>query len=210
MRRIVRFLIALACLILAAPPALAQTKGKVLLIAREHSGSLWLMLTKEVKPMMDLLLEAGYEVVPASDPGLPLSAGGATLDIRHKLSDVVVADYAGIVIPCMASAETENWLPDAALEIVKQAFAKGTPIAAQQSGVSILGYAGVLANRSWAAGFRNTSFGGTYKGEGVVQDGNLITSGTCPYLFEKEGLGADKAGTRELTERLIQAMQTAR
>ena len=44
----------------------------------------------------------------------------------------------------------------------------------------------------------HASIGGHDKGSDVVQDGRIITSGTCPYMFEKLGMGADSAGTKEL------------
>lgn len=43
-----------------------------------------------------------------------------------------------------------------------------------------------------------------YSGIGVVQDGNIITSGTCPMMMKMSGL---KDGTAELTNKLIQSIK---
>lgn len=45
--------------------------------------------------------------------------------------------------------------------------------------------------------------GGIYKGTGVVQDGNIITPGTRPYIARDTGR---TDGTPELTKKLIDAL----
>lgn len=44
-----------------------------------------------------------------------------------------------------------------------------------------------------------------YSGIGVIQDGNIITSGTCPMMMKMTGL---KDGTNELTNKLIQTIKS--
>jgi putative intracellular protease/amidase len=87
--------------------------------------------------------------------------------------------------------------------IVKEAAAKGKPIAAQTGSVFQLWQAGVLKGKKYALG-KGLGLpplaGATYSGDGVVQDGNIITSGGCPYMAKTAG---KEDGTSKLTEALI-------
>jgi hypothetical protein len=46
--------------------------------------------------------------------------------------------------------------------------------------------------------------GAAYSGRGVVQDGNIITSGTCPFIAKQESA---TDGTPELTQALIHELK---
>ena len=74
-------------------------------------------------------------------------------------------------------------MPIEAVEIAKQAVTQGKPVAAQDSAVLILARADVLDGKQFAIGAdkQNLVLKGIFKGYGVVQDGNIITSGSCPY-----------------------------
>jgi putative intracellular protease/amidase len=98
-----------------------------------------------------------------------------------------------------------------AISIVKQAVAKGKPVAAQVGSVYILAEAGVLKGKRYA--FVHDPFnpqpphkkdsrfeGAIYSGPGVVQDGNIITSGRCPNIEARTGLPDN---TPELTQAFI-------
>ena len=187
-------------------PALARpaNRGKVLMIVNEgKSSDLELMLTKEVGVMKSLLEKAGFEVMVSTASNQPLVAGGATLKPDLKFSDVHVADYKGVVMPCMAV--NSKPLPPEGVAIIKEAVAKGKPLAAQTGSVILLARAGVLAGRkyagrpSWRANYPEVK-DAVYSGDGVVQDGKIITSGTCPYTAKQQGL---EDGTSRLTEALI-------
>jgi len=126
-----------------------------------------------------------------------------------KLPDVQVADYKGIIVPCMNAAA----IPNESVQIVKDALAQGKPIAAQNGAVRVLSLADGLKGKNFAiSSFFATGDGkqwfnwdgGTYRGIGVVQDGNIITSGTCPgeAKWQKK-----PDGTLELTQKLIALMQ---
>ena len=95
--------------------------------------------------------------------------------------------------------------PAEALEIAKKAVAQGKPVAAQVGGVALLGMAGVLEGRQFALFDELKSLvpGGIHKGQGVVQDGNIITSGICPYMAQGTG---NPDGTAELTQKFIDAL----
>ena len=45
---------------------------------------------------------------------------------------------------------------------------------------------------------------GIYSGNGVVKDGNIMTSGICPYIAREQG---PKDGTEALTQALIAEMK---
>ena len=67
-----------------------------------------------------------------------------------------------------------------AITVVQKAAATGKQMAAQQSASQILYSAGVLKGKHYASQY---DFPGAINmGNGVVQDGNLTTSGVCPNI----------------------------
>ena len=117
--------------------------------------------------------------------------------VQH-LAQVKIADYAGFLIPCMALG-TPTVKPEE-VAIAKQIAAEGKPVAAQRKGVRILAEAGALAGKRYSYESDrtyDTPFDeAIYDGNGVVQDGNIITSSYCP----RHGL---RDQTVELTQALI-------
>jgi putative intracellular protease/amidase len=182
------------------PPTAAPltVTPKVLLIVREGGIQPELMLTKEVNVMLDMLEKAGLKVLVATDSGQPIAGSTTTLKPDLKLSDVKVEDYAGVILPCMAagSAPDSDRIPPDAVEIVKKAVVQGKPVAAQDSAIEILLKAGVLGGKQFAN-----------KGMGAVQDGNIITAGSCPYLAETPG---NPDTTTELTQEFIDTIATVK
>lgn len=197
---------------LVEPAAVQGTSNKVLLVADERLESdadlLKLFLTKEVGVMISMLEEAGYEPVVASPSGEPIGAGSEALTPTLKLADANVDDYVGFVFPCM-SQPLEPPEPDPeALRLAREAASQGKPIAAQVGGVATLGVAEVLNGKHFAfpEGLDYVIPDGIYDGIGVVQDGNIITSGTCPLMAmmtETEGK------TTELTEKFIEMLASS-
>jgi putative intracellular protease/amidase len=192
--------IGLAALSVTVSSGTAQKMGKVLMIVNEaKSDDLELMLTKEVGVMKGLLQKAGYEVVVATASNQPLTAGAAMLKPNLKVGDVKVADYKGVILPCMATSGSP--LPPEGTAIIKEAVAKGKPLAAQTGSVMLLAQAGVLTGKKYAlAKGWSTIAGAIYSGDGIVQDGKIITSGVCPYMAKSQGM---RDGTSKLTEALI-------
>jgi putative intracellular protease/amidase len=180
--------------------AAAQQRSQVLMIVNEaKSEDLELMLTKEVGVMKDLLRKAGFEVAVSSGSSLPLTVGTTMLKPDLKFSDAVVTDYKGIIIPCMATSASP--LTPEGYAIIRQAVEKGIPIAAQTGSVVLLSQAGVLKGKRYALakGWPNLD-GAVYGGEGIVQDGKIITSGICPMMAKNTGR---PDGTSRLIETLI-------
>jgi hypothetical protein len=200
------FKIAVALFIfLCATGALSHANGKVLIILRETSDDMDMMIENEVKPIQSMILNAGFSIDLASETAALLGSGSSTIKPNIMLADVKVKDYVGIVIPCMAAGGTPQALPSIAIEIVKEANAIGMPIAAQQSGVEILAEAGVLKGKKYAYNSDSDLVpDGTHAGIGVVKDGKIITSGACPFLHELMGL---KDGTAEMTEGFIKMIK---
>ncbi len=176
-------------------------RQKVLVIVKENSSELELMLTKEVAVITDTLEQSGFEAVVASASGQPMVTAATTLTQGLKLEDVKVVDYAGIIIPCMMAPEV---LKVAA--IVKEAVAEGKAVAAQFSSIPILAEAGVLSGKKYAfiteerAAEHSTLKDAIYSGSAVVQDGKIITSAVCPLAAKRRGL---QDGTTKLTKALI-------
>jgi len=189
MKTIVALVIIIA--FFAVPCAIrADENAKVLLIAREVSEDMTFMIRNEVFPMIDLLKKGNCDVSVATESGLPIIAGEEKLIPDLKLDDVHLADYTGIIIPCMACGSMKNSVPKASIAILKEAAAAGIPIAAQNALEMID-----------AAGLRKGKKVSTWVG--VVQDGNLITSYNCPYMSHANGKPID---TPQLVAAFIKAL----
>jgi hypothetical protein len=159
------------------------------------------MLIREVGVMIKMLEEAGLAVASASASGRMIGRRSVKHKPDLKLAEVRVADYAGIILPSMAVGLTVPVQPKAT-EIVRKAVAGAVVVAAQHGSIVVLQRAGVLKKKKYA--FERQVFSeGVYAGTGVVQDGNLITSGTCPYLARETGR-AD--GTVELIRLVIESI----
>jgi putative intracellular protease/amidase len=204
------FVILLSCVVGIISFAEAQEKGKVLVILREgESQDLEFLFTEEVAVMRKKIEEAGYETVVASVSGKPYAAKETTIEPDLKVGDVNVDDYAGVMVPCLAvdAAPTPE-----AMAVVKEAVADGKPVAAQRGAVPILAQAGMLKGKKYALGAEppadEAAFqGAEFMGTGVVQDGNVMTSGVCPLAAK---LLAQEDGTEELTQKFIAALDSGK
>jgi len=187
--------------------AVAEDTQKVLLFITDGSPDLEFMMKKEVGVMKDTLEKAGFKVDIATVSGESITIGSVNLNTVLRLDNVDSDDYSGFILPCMAADERD--VPEM-VAIVKKAVEAGKPVAAQFGGVEYLAKAGVLKGKKYSLGqevdlnispeFKD----GIYSGTGVVQDGNIITSGVCPYWAREKGL---KDGTPELTQTLIEAIK---
>jgi putative intracellular protease/amidase len=196
------------CVPIAAPATVAPTEvvqKPVLLVVQIGPHPMEEILTQEVAVMISTLEGAGYDVVVAS-PSNELMVGGArTLQPDMKLADVKIDDYGGVIVPDFGANMEPYEPPPEAVEVVKSAASKGIPLAVQASAVKMLDDAGILAGKQFAypdmfvRGIRS----GAHAGEGVVQDGNIITSAFSP-IWAKLLKRSD--GTLELTQTLIAAM----
>ena len=185
----------------------AKDTPKVLLFITDGSPELEFMLTKEAGVMKKILEESGFKVDIATVSGEPISVGSVKLDTVLKLADVNTDDYSGFILPCMGVEKRD--VPEMVV-IVEKAVEAGKLVAAQFGGVEYLAKAGVLKGKKYSYGvevdlniipeFKD----GIYSGTGIVQDGNIITSGVCPSWSRKEGL---KDGTPGLTQALIDAIK---
>lgn len=174
--------------------------SRVLIFIKEDSPQMEYMLTNEVGRMTEILKQAGFEVVTASISGETIKVGTLTFKPDLMFEKVNPDDYAGFIFPCMVS----DLAGSTVVTFAKEVAGKGKPIAAQAGGVVILAKAGLLNGKKYALGAdggNDPDFkGGIYSGTGVVQDGNLITSGVCPWIAKESGM-AD--GTERLTKTLI-------
>ena len=169
-----------------------KSATKVLLFIKEESPQLEYMLTNEVGKMSEIIKQSGFEVTIATISGEVLKAGSITLKPDLKLSEVKIKDYAGFIFPCMVSDLANLEM----LTFVKTVADKGKPIAAQAGSITLLAKAGILNGKKYAAvndpsvypdagsDYKNA----TYSGRGVVQDGNIITSGVCPWITKRRAI----------------------
>lgn len=191
--RFSRILVLTALAGMAGPhlePVSAQTQRVLLAAKGGASVNLDYMITHEVGVMSRMLKEAGFEVVVASPTGEPLVGETLTLTPDLKFSDVDMGEFAGVIMPCMA-LETEPELPE--LEaLIQEAVAAGKPVGAQLGSVAQLARAGVLEGRKfayveeWVAMVPEFE-GLEWAGQGVVEEGNVITSGVCPWAAQDQG-----------------------
>jgi putative intracellular protease/amidase len=185
---------------------------KVLLFIRDGSSQLEYMLTNEVGTMSKILKESGFEVTIASISGEVLKTDSITLTPDLKLGEVNIDDYKGFILPCMAAGDSIN---KEAITFVKNVINKGKPLAAQLGSVLVLAKAGVLSGKKfafveekdWNAKMYPEFNDGIYSGIGVIQDGIIITSGTCPWMTKMTG---KQDGTSALTKALIDIIKAGK
>jgi putative intracellular protease/amidase len=208
MKRVVLLALAMAVVAVTAGASGQKEAQRVLMIVRPISEDMTFMLSREVGTMTEMLKDAGYRVVVASDTGEDIKTPSTRLKVDLPLTKVRVADYSGFILPCLAAGFQPVSLcaPPSAVRVVKEAVDMGKPVAAQMSAIGILEQAGVMNGKQFAIddAYANLVSDGVFKGNGVVQDGKIITSGTCPFLARETGR-AD--GTPELTRRFIETMK---
>jgi putative intracellular protease/amidase len=189
-------------------PSFQKESPKVLMCIQDNSMDLNFMLTNEAAKMKQILEQAGFDVDVASISGEILKSDSMTVKPDNMLSKVNIKKYSGFIVPCMAPNDTI--VTPLEKNFIKEVVKEGKPLAAQTSAVLILAEAGVLNGKKFAMEenlinlspkFKNA----IYSGIGVIQDGNIITSGTCPMMKKMTGM---KDGTAELTSKLIQTIKS--
>lgn len=182
-------------------PRESLSEPKVLVFVRDGSYDTEYMLTHEVGVMLSMLDEAGILAVVATQSEDSYQDSEPSLKSDILLQDVNVSDYDGFLLPCMAAGSPGS-IDDDAIAMVAEAAAQKKPIAAQYGSVFTLAEAGLLNGKHYA--FERDAFPeGIHDGTGVVQDGNIITSGTCSHKARSTGR---PDGTPELTQKLIEAV----
>jgi len=177
---------------------------KILLFIKEGSTELEYMLTNEVGKMSEIIKQSGFEVTIATISGKVLNSGSVTVKPDLKLSEVNIDEYAGVIIPCM----TLDLATPEMIAFVKSAVDKGKPIAAQAGSVTLLARAGILNGKKYTYNHdanAETDFESSiYSGTGVIQDGIIITSGSCPWISKETGW---QDGTAKLTQTLVETIK---
>jgi putative intracellular protease/amidase len=187
------------------------------MIPREgYSQDLDLMIKMEVGVMSLLLKNAGFDVDIATTSGYSIIGPTQKIEKLMRLTEINLDNYVGIIMPCMAVGLFPGppVAPDA-VAAVKRALAVGKPVAAYANSTIILADAGVLKGKRYAFVTnplettqrwtrKDLRFeGALYSGTGVVQDGQIITSGICPRLEIAVGM---QSGVVELTQKFITAI----
>ena len=183
--------------------------AKVLLYI-EDSSELQYMLVHEVGRMSELLKQSGFNVKTATLTGEILKTDSLSMKPDFKLSGVKIKEYSGFIMPCMAPRDST--VTSEEIDFARNIVKEGKPVAAQLGAVLILAKAGVLNGKKYAWADEqdeNVNMfpafkGGIYSGRGVVQDGLIITSGTCPMMAKMRGY---QDGTDELTRTLIEVIK---
>ena len=206
MRQLILLLVSAALFI-----SCGRDNPKVLLFIADGSRDLEFMLTEEVLVMQEILEQSSFKVVISSLSGDIISVDSVAIEPDLKLDNVSISEYSGFIFPCMAPPwEKMNNLDPEVAAFVKEISKTGKPMAAQTLSVADFAKAGILMDKEYAftidpdvneyPDFKS----GIYSGEGVIRDGNIITSGTCPWKTREYG---KPDGTRKLTQMLIKAIR---
>ena len=160
--------------------------------------------------MIDLLETSGLDVEVATLSGERISVDSLFIDPDCKLNEVILTEYEGYIFPCMAPPWDKIYEPNTeVVAFLKEAYKQGKPMASQTLSVADFAKAGILAGKKYAFTIdpdpdEYPEFqGGVYSGEGVIQDGLIITSGTCPWKTREYG---KPDGTPRLTELFVKAI----
>jgi protease I len=152
--------------------------------------------------MKEILEHSGFKVSIATITGEILKTDSVTVKPDLRLSEVKIKDYAGFMMPCMATNDTI--VTSEEKNFVKTVSEMGKPLAAQTGAIFILAKAGILDGKKYAIfedpGNEPVFKNAIYSGNGIVKDGNIITSGICPWMAKVSG---QKDGTAELTNTLV-------
>jgi putative intracellular protease/amidase len=223
MRRMAVFavlvLFLVASVISYSPNVFAQGAKKVLMMPREgYSADLDLMIKMEIGVMRVLLKNANLDVDIATTTGMDIVGQTEKITGIKQLRTINIADYAGVIIPCMAMGGGGQPSPAVSRDvvaIVKKALSDGKPVAANGNAPSTLAEAGVLKGKKYSymrdplkptatIAFTIPAFeGGIYSGSELVQDGLIITSGICANI--EKGTGREN-NTVKLTNAFIAAV----
>jgi len=185
---------------------------KIFMFVRNGSRALDLMLTKEVAVMKNLLESAGYGVDIATASDEPMVGETTSLTPTVKLAEVDMANYVGIVLPCMGPAAGYP-MPEKVAALVAQAVMLGLPVAASRGSIGTLTKAGGINYRKYSFATKVDSdqrpefVGGAFMGTGVVRDAHIITSAICPMAASELNM---TDGTEVLTQAFIEASADAR
>jgi len=192
------------CIIACLSVCALSGQDKVLLILKDGSENIQLMLKKEVGVVLSMLREAGYQPVVATASGATLGAWAVTLTPDLKLDQVDITDYVAVIVPCMALGKGFG-VAKAGVDLVSQAYDLMLPIAAQDGGVEFLAKAGIMKGKHFSIGSGDARIvpGGIYDGSRASVDGLIITSGTCPFLATT----TTPDTTADLMSKLIELLQ---
>lgn len=188
-------------------PLWSQDAPKALMFIRGGSADWEYMLREEAGVMYQTLEAAGIKVEVATASGDPISAGSVNYTPDFRLSDVDITEYAAVILPCMAAS---RFVDPGATRMVREAADAGKLIAAQFNSVYTLAEAGLLEGKKYAhlSEIDSDRFPGfaeaEYAGSGIVRDGNLMTSGICPYMARSRGVPHQ---TEEFTQALADAIK---
>jgi len=204
-------------MVMTSNPAISADPPKVLLLLRDPRPEyIDRVVAQEADVMKGMIEKAGFKIVVATTDGMPIRGSIETLTPDLKLSDVKVDDYVGIIIPCFGGggALPNTQVSPTAVSIIKQAVIKGKPVAVSDASVIILAETGLLVGKRYGCSVDPLGIGrrpddrftgAIYGGQGVVQDGNIITCGVCPLVSTAYGL---TDCTAELTQAFITSLTT--
>jgi putative intracellular protease/amidase len=164
-----------------------QGPKRVLIVPREGSIAPDLMIKREVLVIKQILTQAGYDVEVATVSGKPIRGKDQILEANAKVGDVDLSRYSGLVLACMAAGSIGEWhASQDEKSLATDAAQRGMLVGAQASALITLAEAGLLDGKHYCyyknPGHTEGFVNGQYSGLGVIRDGILITSSSCPYV----------------------------
>lgn len=131
-----------------------------------------------------LLRRSKIDVTIASNKNTATGSHNISLTNLSILEEIDYKDYDALLIPGGPHYKHLRVASDVH-EIIKYFINSNKPIATICAGPTILGMLGYLKNKKYTCfSSMNDDFGGTYLDDGVVEDGNLITSKSAAYAID--------------------------
>jgi putative intracellular protease/amidase len=181
---------------------------KVLMFIQDNSYDPAYMLKNEAGLMKQILEQSGFTVEIATISGEELKTDSISVRPNFRLREVNLSNYVGFIIPCMATEDTVISAEEK--RFVKSIAEADKPLAAETGAVLILAKAGILKGKKYAFvesyvnQYKSDFEDAIFSGEGVIRDGNIMTSAICPMQTKMYG---KVNGTAELTKMLVEAMK---
>jgi len=131
-----------------------------------------------------LLRRAKIELTIASDKDVVTGCHNIALTNIEKLENINYKEYDVLLIPGGPHFKHLRVATDVH-EIIKHFIDNNKVVATICAGPTILGMLGYLKGKNYTCyTSMNDDFGGNYSDDGVVIDGNLITSRSAAYAFD--------------------------
>jgi putative intracellular protease/amidase len=204
-------LVVVVALLMTCGIIAAQGQTKRVLFVPRGIGARDQLIEREAFRIITGLRDAGFTVEIATDSGQRYRGVKLAIDVDYKLNDVDISKYNAVVFACMAQGNFGEWhASEDEKGIVREAARRNILLAAQDGSIVILAEAGVLVGKKYAFLKDKSTYKvmakTEYAGQGVIRDGQIITSSGCPLVPAEYG-EENKDYTTMYIEEITKALQ---